>query len=98
MRYVLVEWPESQEFIGREGCYHVYPSINNAENLDGAMFVPEDLYCKVTGFIHKFGRTVKNEELQDILAQYPKDATVAIEYCDVKNLKYFPDRNFIAID
>ena len=39
-----------------------------------------------------------NGELQDVLSQYPKDAIVAVEYCDVKNLRYFPDRNFIAID
>jgi len=96
MKYILVEWPESQEFIGREGCYYCSPTENG--HLDQAMFVPEDLYCELTGFIHKFRWTVKNGELQDILSQYPKDAIVAVEYCDVKNLKYFPDRNFIAID
>lgn len=95
-RYILVEWPESQKFIGREGCHYCSPTEDG--QLDQAMFVPEDLYCEVTGFIHKFGWTVKNEELQDILSQYPKDAIVAVEYCDVKNLRYFPDRNFIAID
>ena len=95
-RYILVEWPESQYFIGQEGCYYCSPGKD--EQLDQAMFVSEDLYCEVTGFIHKFGWTVKNGELQDILSQYPKDAIVAVEYCDVKNLRYFPDRNFIAID
>ena len=95
-RYILVEWPESQYFIGQEGCYYCSPGED--DQLDQAMFVPEDLYCEVTGFIHKFGWTVKNGELQDILSQYPKDAIVAVEYCDVKNLRYFPDRNFIAID
>ena len=98
-RYVLVEWPESQEFMGRSDCYFCQCDDENSfGTLDQAMFVPEDLYCEVTGFIHKFGWTVKNGELQDILSQYPKDAIVAVEYCDVKNLKYFPDRNFIAID
>ena len=98
-RYILVEWPESQEFIGRPSCYFCQCNDENSfGTLDQAMFVPEDLYCEVTGFIHKFGWTVKNGELQDILSQYPKDAIVAVEYCDVKNLKYFPDRNFIAID
>ena len=96
MRYILVEWPESQKFIGREGCHYCSPTEDG--QLDQAMFVPKDLYCEVTGFIHKFGRTVTNGELQDILSQYPKDAIVAVEYCDVKNLRYFPDRNFIAID
>ena len=95
-RYILVEWPESQEFIGRKGCYYCSPTEDG--QLDQAMFVPEDLYCEVTGFVHKFGWIVKNEELQDILSQYPKDATVAVEYCDVRSLKYFQDRNFIAID
>ena len=97
-RYILVEWPESQEFIGRDGCYFCQINEDDDLSLDQSMFVPEDLYCEVTGFIHKFGKIVKNGELQDILSQYPKDATVAVEYCDVKNLKYFPDRNFIAID
>ena len=46
MRYILVEWPESQEFIGREGCYYCNPGED--EQLDQAMFVPEDLYCEVT--------------------------------------------------
>ena len=45
-RYILVEWPESQEFIGREGCYYCSPEED--EQLDQAMFVPEDLYCEVT--------------------------------------------------
>lgn len=87
MRYILVGWPESQKFIGREGCYYCNPTEN--VQLDQAIFVPEDLYCEVTGFIHKFRWTVKNEELQEILSQYPKDAIVAVEYCDVKILNIF---------
>jgi len=46
-KYLLVLWPESQHFIGIEGCYSVYPSINDTENLDGAMFVPEDIYNEI---------------------------------------------------
>lgn len=42
MRYVLVEWPESQEFIGREGCYYCSPTEDG--QLDQAMFVPENIY------------------------------------------------------
>ena len=95
-RYILVEWPESQEFMGQEGCYYCSPGED--DQLDQAIFVPEELYCKTTGHLYRFSWTVKNEELQNILSQYPKDAVVAVEYCDVKNLKYFPDRNFIAID
>ena len=70
MRYILVEWPESQEFIGRKGCYYCSPTEDG--QLDQAMFVPEDLYCEVTGFIHKFGRTVTNGELQDIYPNIQK--------------------------
>ncbi len=44
MRYVLVEWPESQEFIGREGCYYCSPTEDG--QLDQAMFVPENIYKK----------------------------------------------------
>ena len=65
---------------------------------DCSYFVPEDIYYDINGFIHPFSKTVTNGELQEILSQYPKNAIVAVEYCDVKNLKYFPDRNFIAID
>ena len=42
MRYVLVEWPESQEFIGREGCHYCSPTEDG--QLDQAMFVPENVY------------------------------------------------------
>lgn len=46
MRYILVQWPESQSFIGVKGCYFV--SIDEDEDddltLDQAMFVPEDVY------------------------------------------------------
>ena len=90
-RYVLVEWPESQEFVGHPDCHL-------CTELDNAYFVPEDLYCKTFGRIHQFSWTVENGELQDILSQYPKNAMVAVEYCDVKRLQYFPDRNLIAID
>lgn len=47
-KYILVEWPDSQHFIGIEGCYYVQPSINDAENLDQAIFVPENIYNKIT--------------------------------------------------
>ena len=43
-RYILVEWPESQEFIGREGCYYCNPGED--EQLDQAMFVPENIFKK----------------------------------------------------
>ena len=94
-RYVLIHWPESQEFIGHPECFLAQ---NTNEELDSAYFVPEDVYCKTTGMMHRFTKTVKNEELQQILAQHPKDAKVAVEYCDVKKLRYFKDQNLIAID
>lgn len=41
---------------------------------------------------------VTNKELQDLLKQYPDDAIVAIEYCNIRELKYIKDRNLIVID
>ena len=31
---------------------------------------------------------VTNKELQEILKQYPDDAIVVIEYCNIRQLKY----------
>lgn len=39
-----------------------------------------------------------NKELQDILKQYPDDAVVVVEYCNIDELKYNKDRNLITID
>ena len=47
---------------------------------------------------NRYSKTMHNSELQEILKQFPDNAIVAVEYCDIKNLKYFPDRNLIAID
>lgn len=41
---------------------------------------------------------VTNKELQDLLKQYPDDAVVVIEYCNIRELKYIKDRNLITID
>ena len=41
---------------------------------------------------------VTNKELQDLLKQYPDDAIVCIEYCNVRELKYYEDRNLIVIE
>lgn len=44
-RYLLVEWPESQEFIGMDGCYFCQCDDENSfGDLDQALFVPEELY------------------------------------------------------
>lgn len=47
-KYILVEWPDSQYFIGIKGCYYTQPSINDTENLDQAIFVPENIYNNIT--------------------------------------------------
>ena len=39
-----------------------------------------------------------NKELQDLLKQYPDDAIVVIEYCNIRELQYNQDRNLITID
>jgi hypothetical protein len=41
---------------------------------------------------------VTNKELQDLLKQYPDDAIVVIEYCNIRELKYIEERNLIVID
>jgi hypothetical protein len=41
---------------------------------------------------------ISNKELQDLLKQYPDDAMVVVEYCNITEMTYFPDRNLIAID
>ena len=47
---------------------------------------------------NRYNNTLCNNELQKLLKQFPGNAMVAVEYCDVKKLQYFPDRNLIAID
>jgi hypothetical protein len=41
---------------------------------------------------------VTNKELQDLLKQYPDDAIVVIEYCNIRELRYFKESNIIVID
>lgn len=41
---------------------------------------------------------VTNKELQNLLKQYPDDAIVVIEYCNIRDMKYFKESNIIAID
>lgn len=45
-KYILVQWPESQKFIGQEYCYPVIPVSDEEYLLEQAMFVPEELYNK----------------------------------------------------
>lgn len=39
-----------------------------------------------------------NKELQDLLKQYPDDAIVVVEYCNIRELRYFKESNIIVID
>lgn len=41
---------------------------------------------------------VTKKELEDLLKPYPDDAIVCIEYCNVRELKYYEDRNLIVIE
>lgn len=41
---------------------------------------------------------ITNKELQDILKQYPDNVIVSIEYCNIRELKYYEDRNLIVIN
>ena len=46
-KYVLTEWPESQEFIGHSDCYLATSLDCNEKQLDQAYFVPEDLIIEL---------------------------------------------------
>ena len=46
-KYVLTEWPESQEFIGHSDCYLATSLECNEKQLDQAYFVPEDLIIEL---------------------------------------------------
>lgn len=43
-KYLLVQWPESQSFIGVKGCYFVSTDKDDDLKLDQAMFVPEEIF------------------------------------------------------
>lgn len=47
---------------------------------------------------NRYNHTMRNEELQEILKQFPGNAMVAVEYCNIRQLKYHPDKNLITID
>lgn len=47
---------------------------------------------------NRYNKTMLNIELQELLKQFPGNAIVAVEYCDIRKLQYFPDKNLIAID
>ena len=63
-RYVLAEWPQSQEFLGHPDCFLIHIPDENAEQLDAACVVPEQLFLE-----HKcMNRTVK--DIEDSFSQY----------------------------
>ena len=41
---------------------------------------------------------VANKELQETLKQYPDNAIVVVEYCNLKQIVYIQERNLITID
>ena len=43
-------------------------------------------------------KQLTNKELQELLKQYPDDAIVVVEYCNIRELKYHKERNIITID
>lgn len=47
---------------------------------------------------NRYSKTMLNKDLQELLKQFPDNAIVAVEYCDIRRLQYFPDKNLIAID
>ena len=45
LKYVLVTWPISQKFMDRHDCFMCYAGREfDDPALDGAYFVPEDVY------------------------------------------------------
>lgn len=49
-KYILVEWPESQYFIGVKGCYFIQLNEEDDLSLDQAMFVPEEIFNAVMNY------------------------------------------------
>ena len=43
-KYILVEWPESQKWIGHPDCYEAAQNDEVAEFFTPIYFVPENIY------------------------------------------------------
>lgn len=95
-KYILIPYEQAEEFADVEGCYLTFDPFGTGQ--DFPIIVPEKEYYKKKGLPYKFSNVATNGELIDLLSQFPRDATVGIEYCSPKNLQYFSDRNFIEID
>ena len=63
-RYVLAEWPQSQEFLGHPDCFLIHIPDENAEQLDAACVVPEQLFLE----LKCMNKTVK--DIEDSFSQY----------------------------
>lgn len=48
--------------------------------------------------IIRFHNEVTNEEMINLLSQFPKDAAVAVECCNPRTMKYNKEDNSIRID
>lgn len=59
MKYIKTDWPESQEFMDKEG---VYKCIEDT----GSLFVPEDLYDEIT-YKLQFPKKYENTNLGTIV-------------------------------
>lgn len=84
-KYLLVEWPESQYFIGHEKCYL-------CEELDSAYFVPEEVFnetCNITATseyvqdkmfdLIEIVRQTISKLLMDTSEENPKECHITLE-------------------
>ena len=46
-KYILTEWPESQDFLGYPDCYLAHVANNNEKIETPAYFVPENLFIEL---------------------------------------------------
>lgn len=54
--------------------------------------------AKETFYENKRYVPISNKELQNLLKQYPDDAMVVVEYCNITGMIYYPGKNLIMID
>ena len=66
-KYILTEWPESQDFVGNPECYLVHSLDHNERQLDSAYFVPEDLFIDLK---------TNNKEVTDITQYHEQYKTL----------------------
>lgn len=64
----------------------------------GEFYWTDDMFEKPESSMQSIPGGIKNKELQELLNQYPDDAVVVVEYCNVKELSYNRDKNMITID